>query len=561
MKNMLRIMAVTASVFTGANLSNAQWVQTSGPEGGQINCLAVNGTNLFAGTNVGGVFLSANNGTSWAPVNTGLTNKTVICLAVSGTNLFAGTNLGGVFLSNNNGTSWTPVNSGLTSIFIWSLAVSGTNLIAGTFDSGVFLSTNDGTSWTPANSGLTSMNIRSLAVSATNLFAGTNGGGVFMSDKNGTSWAPVNSGLTNTNVRSLTFSGMNLFAGTKGSGVFLSANNGTSWVPVNSGLTNTNILSLAASGTNLFAGTDGSGVWRRTVSEMITILPDIPTNRSPSDGAKDQPVNPTLEWNGVEGAVTYRLQVSTTPSFSTAVLDDSTLSGASKQVPGLAHTTKYFWHVNAKNSAGTSPFSDVWVFTTIPAAPSSPALVEPVDGAKDQPINPTLEWTGAEDAVAYRLQVSTTPSFSTTVLDDSTLTSPSREVGPLQINTDYYWRAAVKNEAGMSPYSPIWWFTTGTTGVLEHLDNSIPTQYMLEQNYPNPFNSCTTIRFSLPRAGRVTLKVFNMFGEELTALVSKELYAGTYTTDWDAIHTASGIYFYRLQSGDYTATKKLILLR
>jgi hypothetical protein len=301
-----------------------------------------------------------------------------------------------------------------------------------------------------------------------------------------------------------------------------------------------------------------SDVWSFTT---VPAAPSSPTLVEPADGAKDQPINLTLEWNGVEDAAAYRLQVSKTPSFSTTVFDDSTLSGTSAQVPGLAHKTKYFWHVNAKNSAGTSPFSDVWSFTTVPAAPSSPTLVEPADGAKDQPINLTLEWNGVEDAAAYRLQVSTTPSFSTTVFDDSTLTTPSREVGPLQINTDYYWRAAAKNEAGMSPYSPIWGFTTGTTSVLERLDNSIPTEYMLEQNYPNPFNSSTTIRFSLPRAGHVTLKVFNMFGEELAVLASKELPAGTYTTNWDATSIASGIYFYRLQAGDYIATKKLISLK
>ncbi|MEX0601758.1 MAG: regulator, partial [Bacteroidota bacterium] len=79
----------------------AQWVQTNGPYGGFVRSLAVSGTNLFAGTDGGGVFLSTNNGTSWTQVNTGLTNTDVRSLAVSGTNLFAGTDGGGVFLSTN----------------------------------------------------------------------------------------------------------------------------------------------------------------------------------------------------------------------------------------------------------------------------------------------------------------------------------------------------------------------------------------------------------------------------------------------------------------------------
>ncbi|MBK7032468.1 MAG: hypothetical protein IPH49_04205 [Ignavibacteria bacterium] len=117
----------------------AQWVQTNGPHGGDIRCMAVSDTNLFAGTyGSAGVFLSTNNGASWTAVNTGLTNNIVLSLAVSGSNLFAGTDGGGVFRSTNNGTSWTPVNTGLTKTIVRSLAVSGTDLFAGT-EVGVFL--------------------------------------------------------------------------------------------------------------------------------------------------------------------------------------------------------------------------------------------------------------------------------------------------------------------------------------------------------------------------------------------------------------------------------------
>jgi ligand-binding sensor domain-containing protein len=93
--------------------------------------------NLFVGTN-NGVYLSTNNGTSWAAVNNGLSNLEVHALAVNGTNLFAGTNGGGVFFSTNYGTSWTEVNNNLTATSIQSLAVSETNLFAGTDAHGVW---------------------------------------------------------------------------------------------------------------------------------------------------------------------------------------------------------------------------------------------------------------------------------------------------------------------------------------------------------------------------------------------------------------------------------------
>ena len=149
-----------------------------------------------------------------------MTNTLVQALAVSGTNLFAGTYGGGVFLSTNNGTSWTEVNNGLTNTLVQALAVSGTNLFAGTYGGGVFLSTNNGTSWTEVNYGLTYTRVQALAVSGTNLFAGTRGGGVFLTTNNGTSWTEVNSGLTHTDVLALAISGNNLFAGTYGGGVW-----------------------------------------------------------------------------------------------------------------------------------------------------------------------------------------------------------------------------------------------------------------------------------------------------------------------------------------------------
>ncbi|OGU55869.1 MAG: hypothetical protein A2V66_18040 [Ignavibacteria bacterium RBG_13_36_8] len=115
----------------------AQWIQTNGPNGGRILCMAANGTHLFAGTYGGGVYLSTNNGTNWTAVNNGLTNTEVNSLVVSNMNLFAGAYYEGVYLTTNNGTNWTAFNNGLSKI-VTSLAVSTSNLFAGTSNAGVF---------------------------------------------------------------------------------------------------------------------------------------------------------------------------------------------------------------------------------------------------------------------------------------------------------------------------------------------------------------------------------------------------------------------------------------
>jgi hypothetical protein len=88
----------------------------------------------------------------------------------------------------------------------------------------------------------------------------------------------------------------------------------------------------------------------------------------------------------------------------------------------------------------------------------------------------------------------------------------------------------------------------------------IPTVFSLEQNYPNPFNPSTTIRFDLPKASVVTLKIFNTLGQEVVTLVNERRSPGRYQIQWNG-NVSSGIYFYRLQAGEYVETKKMILLR
>jgi hypothetical protein len=91
--------------------------------------------------------------------------------------------------------------------------------------------------------------------------------------------------------------------------------------------------------------------------------------------------------------------------------------------------------------------------------------------------------------------------------------------------------------------------------------SQLPKIYNLRQNYPNPFNPSTTISFSLPSKSFVTLKVFDIMSREVTTLINKELSAGNYLQKWNAVNISSGIYFYRLQAGAFTETKKLVLLK
>ncbi|RKZ00070.1 MAG: hypothetical protein DRQ13_01145 [Ignavibacteriae bacterium] len=92
-------------------------------------------------------------------------------------------------------------------------------------------------------------------------------------------------------------------------------------------------------------------------------------------------------------------------------------------------------------------------------------------------------------------------------------------------------------------------------------DELLPKEYKLFQNYPNPFNPTTTIKYQIPELSFVTLKVYDVLGNEIAILVNGEKPAGSYEVEWDAFSLPSSIYFYRLQAGDFIQTKKMVLIK
>jgi len=96
---------------------------------------------------------------------------------------------------------------------------------------------------------------------------------------------------------------------------------------------------------------------------------------------------------------------------------------------------------------------------------------------------------------------------------------------------------------------------------VERIENLLPSDFILEQNYPNPFNPSTKIRYSIPEYSFVTLKVFNLLGEEIETLVNGEQNAGVYEATFDASNLSSGIYFYTLSTDNFTSTNKMLLLK
>jgi photosystem II stability/assembly factor-like uncharacterized protein len=481
----------------------AQWVQTNGPIGGYVNCFLVSGLNLFAATS-NGVFLTANNGSDWVEVSTGLTDRNVFALAEIGTNLIAGTG-GGVFLSTSNGSNWSLVNSELTNIR--SLSKISTNLFAGTWDSGVLISTNYGASWSlvsdvlpkDVNDTTRFVSTDCLVSNGTNLFTGTYGYGVFLTTNNGTSWTEVNYGLTYRHVFCLAASDTNLLAGTgfwSAGSVFLSTNNGTSWTEVNSGLPSYSysVNSLVIYDKNFLAGTDFGGVFIST---------DSGTN-----------------WTEVNSGLTYR-------------------------------------GVNALAVSGMNLFAGIgngiW---RRPLAELIPVeLTSFIAAANGKEV--ILSWTTATELNNQGFEVQRrfcSNDFVTvgSVRGNGTTTTPNNYtyVDKLFDAGKYYYRLKQIDFGGKYEYSQ------------EVEVNWSPfTSYKLEQNYPNPFNPTTTIGFGIIEKGNVRLSILNILGEEIRILLNEEKEAGYHLINFNGSDLPSGVYFYQLKASNFSETKKMILLR
>ncbi len=224
-----------------------------------------------------------------------------------------------------------------------------------------------------------------------------------------------------------------------------------------SGLTNLTKYYWRVDASNAGGTSDWSTLWNFTT---IVALPPAPTLSSPANGSAGISTSPTLAWNSSSGATSYRLQVSADSTFTTTTYDSSGLTATSKSISGLTNLTKYYWRVDANNTAGTSGWSAVWNFTTVVSLPTVPVLVFPVNGSEYQRADTLfLQWNRSNGAVGYHCQLSTNLVFSSYVVNDSTADT-TRKVMSLSNFTKYYWRVSSYNAGGGSAFTGVDSFTT-----------------------------------------------------------------------------------------------------
>lgn len=391
-------------------------------------------------------------------------------------------------------------------------------------------------------SALSNVDVSALVACGTDLIAGTNhcydgsctGTGVFHSTNDGTSWTDASSGLTNTDVRSFVVSGTNLFAGTYGGGVFRSTDSGASWSNVDSGLTKPYVYALTVSPdtlATLFAGTYG-GVFR-----------------SSDNGTSWTKVN-----TGLTDTIVLSLVVSGTNLFAGTCCDGvfrSTNNGTSwsHADSGLQNTEVWCFAVSDTNLfAGT--YGD-GIFLSSNNGTSWTAVNSGLT-LPDKDIRSFAVWqknifAGTDGGIF----LSTNNGGSWSHVDSGLI---GTHVTSFAVNRANLFAGMVSNGVWKRPFSEV------ITSVKTY-DSDLPMHFSLSQNYPNPFNPSTTIEFTLPTAGYITLKVIGLLGNEIRILGEGQRDPGVYKLTWNSGDLPSGVYFYRMQVGTFSQTKKLIVLR
>jgi len=509
-----------------------------------IRAIAANSSgDLFAAAHFNeGVFFSSNNGDSWQKICSSLVNIWIHDWAVNSTDyIYASASDSGVLRSADGGYSWERLGNGLLDSDVrWLEINSNDHIFAGTQNGGMFRSIDGGDTWMQINNGLPDTCITSLAINSSNhIYAGTLSNGLYFSTDNGDNWTKIDYGIfANNSVSALAFNiSSDIIAGTSGAGIYKSANNGADWIDANYGLTSTSIHSMATnSGGDLFAGTARSGIykssdWGDSWSQFDTSLAreivfDLTNN------SYDDIFAGTM--NGV-----YALS-DTIGSWQHIGLSDTSVSSLAINSAGDIFAGTYYSGLY-KQLHG----DDNWqqVFYEEPENISTIAI-----NTLDQ-IFIGCEWC------PYIYRSDNNGDSWALISDPFPHTYFSVHALACNSSNDIF----AGTDGGV-------YRLMKQSAILDDDLEDIPADYLVSQNYPNPFNQSTTIEYTLPVRSEVTIDVFNILGEKVKSLFYGILTSGRHSISWDGTNekgktAGTGIYFYRVKSGEYIQVRKMMLLK
>jgi hypothetical protein len=396
--------------------------------------------------------------------------------------------------------SWQLVGS--TDMTVVSAITISTNgyMYAGT-DNGVFCSTDNGDNWTKIDTGLTNQYVYTIAISPNGyMFAGTSGGGVFLSTDNGNNWEEKNDSLLNLFIGSLAINADGyVFAGSIGGGTAV----------------------------GVFLSTDNGNKWTQTSTSVGDWIHGLVIDKSGHVLAGSLGIGVLHSTDNGTNWVNLNLNASVRP----VSVDDSNHIYAGTDYKGIYRST----------NEGTD-----WVDINTGLPYTSFAVLSIVFNTRGHiyaGTGPGVMGGGA--GVFFSTDNGTNWTEFNTGLTNL-------QVHTLAIDTGGYIFAGTNGGLFRSVES-----TTGTEKSAEHY----PCSFALKQNYPNPFNPSTVIGYKLAINCQVILKIRDMLGREIETLINERQNAGDHSVTFNAMNLPSGMYFYQLNAGSFTETKKLVLLK
>ncbi len=588
--------------------NGANWEQVTIPNNTQeIQAFAKLGSNLYFCSYDNGIFKSTNNGTSWTRIASGTPVYRGSCMEVMGSTLFLGTQADGVLKSTDEGVTWQSIGNPQSLTMVSSLAVKNSSLFVTysgwSYENAAYRTDNLGGTWVDIGQGLQPF-FRSISSDGSNVYIATDKG-LFKSLNNGASWTQIFFANTWTQ-KSIVYNG-NIILGTREVGIFTSSNGGTSWL--NSGNIKTYVKAVCTYGNSVLTGSDGqTGITisrdnGNTFTEFKPLVSytncfavrgaDIfagTTPYIPQEGGVFKSTDIGVTWNRIgladkdvqclvtrgnylfvgtvyngifrtsnDGATWAQVNNGVTQTYieSLAAVDTVLYAGTNSGV--LVSTNNGAnW-----NSAG---LSGVWVNSL--AVIGSQLFAGTGMGVYKMDTLGTWNQIGFYPTEIYSLKALDTKLFAVT--------------GSAIYATTNYGADWILKSQGLPvssgcfdiTFSGTYAFASMGSGEglyrrplsevigIQNISSELPSAFSLYQNYPNPFNPETKIRFDVGRnTGVVTLKVYNMLGEEVLVLVNETLQTGTYEAAFSGKGLPSGVYIYRLSAGDYVQSRRMTLIK
>lgn len=518
--------------------------------------------NVYAGVAGVGLFRSSDDGRAWVEVGFHGTEIDALISLPHG-EILAGA-YGAIFRSTDRGATWTRLQTDTR--YVNSFAQSATGHIFAFADNGVLRSTDEGLTWTGLNVGFRSTRYMSGSISSKGfIYGGNDGEGIARSTDDGNTWQKKNTGLAGSAVWVLasTASGR-LLAGTD-QGLHASDDRGATWILSDAVPGYVHALSVSANGfmfvsagTGIFRSIDAGLNWRRLGNGAPNGASAICADEA--DNVFASPV----------GSI-YR---STDAGGNWTMVDSSghlILSLASSGL-GEVYAGTFMYGMNRSTDGGTS-----WVEANngIPAHFSGDRTIVALTVIRlgDVIASTTLgQFIRSTDQGKSWKTVADSTSLVSSILEDQNgrlyAGSRKRILGSTNHGASWFVVGAGpgNHEVRTLAFDSDGYLLAGaySGGVfrsnLKTQTTSPPRRFELAQNYPNPFNSSTIIGFSLAQEQNVKLKIYNLLGQEIATLLSDHMVVGDYEFRWYA-NVPSGVYFYRLQAGDFVETKKMILLK